>query len=125
MIESACKFHSSAASGLLRSRRSFLASSAAVIGAVMMPSRWAVAEQARLIDTHHHFYPPEYQKLWLDWEEKRRIPHFQAQVAWSRATAIEEMDKNGIRTAIQSLASTPGVWFDLAGPQAAHIARVC
>ena len=35
------------------------------------------------IDTHHHFYPPEYQKAWLDWEDKRGIPHFTQQVGWS------------------------------------------
>ena len=41
--------------------------------------------QPTLIDTHLHFYPPEYQKLWLGWEETRKIPHFPGQVAWSNA----------------------------------------
>jgi predicted TIM-barrel fold metal-dependent hydrolase len=61
----------------------------------------------------------------MDWEDKRKIPHFPGQVAWSRAKTIEDMDKNGIRTAIQSVASTPGLWFDLPAPEAARIARVC
>ena len=78
-----------------------------------------------LIDTHHHFYPPDYQKAWLDWEAARKLPHFPTQVAWTRAKTIEEMDKSGIKTAILSLASTPGVWFD-AGPEAAsRMARSC
>jgi hypothetical protein len=50
----------------------------------------------KLIDTHHHFYAPEYQKAWLDWEAKRNIPHFQQQVGWSRAKAIEDLDKAGV-----------------------------
>ena len=40
MIEGACKFHPSAVSAL-RSRRGFLAGSAAVIGTGMLPAAWA------------------------------------------------------------------------------------
>jgi len=79
----------------------------------------------RVIDTHHHFYAPEYQKAWLDWEDKRNIPHFSQQVGWSREKAVEEMDKAGVRTSILSLASTPGVWFDAGVPEAARMARLC
>lgn len=79
----------------------------------------------RLIDTHHHFYAPAYQEAWLGWEKKRNIPHFQSQVAWTRAKAVEDMDKAGVRTAILSLASTPGVWFDLPPQEASRMARVC
>lgn len=107
------------------SRRQFLAGVAAIGTAAMLPLTAKAQSAATLIDTHYHFYPPEYQKLWLDWEEKRKLPHFAGQVAWSRAKTIEDMDKNGIRTAIQSLASTPGLWFDLPAPEAARIARVC
>jgi predicted TIM-barrel fold metal-dependent hydrolase len=78
-----------------------------------------------LIDTHHHFYPPEYQKRWLDWEDQRTIPHFAGQVAWSKAKAIEDMDRAGVRTGVLSLASTPGVWFDLDAEQASRLARDC
>jgi hypothetical protein len=44
-----------------------------------------------LIDTHLHFYPPEYQKLWLDYEDARKQPHFPGQVAWTRSKLIEDM----------------------------------
>src|SRR5450755_4258108 len=46
----------------------------------------ATAAAPRLIDTHHHFYPPEYQKAWLDWEDARKIPHFTQQLGcrWKR-----------------------------------------
>jgi 6-methylsalicylate decarboxylase len=79
----------------------------------------------RLIDTHLHFFPPEYQKRWLDYEDARKEPHFPGQVAWTQGRMIEDMDRNGIGAGILSLASTPGVWFDLAAAEAWRIARVC
>ena len=109
------------------SRRQFLAA-AVTLGAATMftaESRWVSAQSSKLIDTHHHFYPPVYQKAWSDWEDQRKIPHLGIQLAWSRDQDIEAMDKNGITTSILSLASTPGTWFD-AGAQAAHdMARLC
>ena len=84
-----------------------------------------VSSNGKLIDTHHHFYAPEYQKAWLDWEAKRNIPHFQQQVGWSRAKAIEDLDKAGVSSAILSLASTPGVWFDAPLADVARMARMC
>jgi hypothetical protein len=85
------------------SRRQFVASAVALGAAGMIPGT-ALAAPATLIDTHHHFYPPEYQKLWLDYEDSRKIPHFPGQVAWSQAKAIEEMEKAGVRTAVLSIA---------------------
>ncbi len=77
------------------------------------------------IDTHHHFYPPEYQSAWFAWEDERKIPHFPRQLGWSVQKALADMDKAGVRTSMLSLASTPGVWFD-AGPAAAiKMARTC
>jgi predicted TIM-barrel fold metal-dependent hydrolase len=109
------------------SRRQFLAATAALGAATMFTaeSRWVSAQSSKLIDTHHHFYPPVYQKAWSDWEDQRKIPHLGIQLAWSRDQDIEAMDKNGVTTSILSLASTPGTWFD-AGAQAAHdMARLC
>jgi predicted TIM-barrel fold metal-dependent hydrolase len=106
------------------SRRRFLAGAAALGTAAALPSG-ARAEAPRLIDTHHHFYAPAYQKAWLGWGEARKIAPFPSQVAWTRAKAVEEMDKNDVRTGILSLPSTPGLWFD-AGPEAAaRMARTC
>ena len=109
------------------SRRKFLATASAVCAATTFTTRShaAMPDGAKLIDTHHHFYPPAYQKAWADWEDQRKIPHFGVQLAWSREQDIEAMDKNGVTTSILSLASTPGTWFD-AGAQAAHdMARLC
>jgi predicted TIM-barrel fold metal-dependent hydrolase len=106
------------------SRRGFMAAAGA-FGATAALPRGALAQTANLIDTHHHFYPPEYQKAWLDWEDARKIPHFATQVAWTRAKTIEEMDRNGIKTAVLSMASTPGLWFDSGAEAASRMARGC
>jgi predicted TIM-barrel fold metal-dependent hydrolase len=107
------------------SRRRFIAGAAAVGATAMLPRTTAVAQPRTLIDTHHHFYPPEYQKLWLDWEVARKLPHFPGQLAWSKAKTLEDMDKAGIRTGVLSIASTPGVWFDLGAEKASQLARDC
>jgi 6-methylsalicylate decarboxylase len=109
------------------SRRKFLAAGSAICAATAFTtrSRAVTADASKLIDTHHHFYPPTYQKAWADWEDQRKIPHLGVQLTWTRDQDIEAMDKNGVTTSILSLASTPGTWFD-AGPQAAHdMARLC
>ncbi|MGB8910207.1 MAG: amidohydrolase family protein [Candidatus Cybelea sp.] len=78
-----------------------------------------------LIDTHLHFFPPRYQELWLDYEDALKEPHFRRQVAWTRSRMIEDMDRNGIRAGILSLASTPGAWFNLGTADAGRIVRAC
>jgi hypothetical protein len=54
-----------------------------------------------------------------------KIPHFAGQVAWSKAKAIEDMDQAGIRVGVLSIASTPGVWFNLDAEKASRLARDC
>jgi hypothetical protein len=76
-----------------------------------------------IIDTHHHYYAPAYQKAWLDWEDARELPHYPSQVSWSPEKSVEEMDKNKVSLAVLSLASTPGVWFDLDRQAAIDMAR--
>ena len=108
------------------SRRGFLAGIGALGVASALPTTAARAQaKPELIDTHIHFYPPEYQKLWLGYEDARKQPHFPGQVAWTRDKMIEDMDRNGIRTGVLSIASTPGVWFDLGPAEAGRIARAC
>ncbi|HBK04376.1 MAG TPA: hypothetical protein DDZ81_00760, partial [Acetobacteraceae bacterium] len=108
------------------SRRGFLAGLGAVGVASVVPTVAARGQtKPALIDTHLHFYPPEYQKLWLDYEDARKQPHFSGQVAWTRSKVIEDMDRNGIRTGILSIASTPGVWFDVGPAEAGRLARAC
>lgn len=110
------------------SRRRFLTGAVALGAAAALPAAKAPAEPAapsRLIDTHHHFYPPEYQKAWADWEDQRGIPHLGIQLSWTREQDLGDMDKNGIATSVLSLASTPGVWFDQSAEKAHDMARLC
>jgi hypothetical protein len=67
-------------------RRKFLAAGSAACAATTLAMRGhaVAADGSKLIDTHHHFYLPTYQKAWADWEEQRKIPHFGVQLAWSR-----------------------------------------
>ncbi len=100
---------------------SFLASGASV---------WADTKEKSTkthyrIDTHHHYYPPAYQKAWLDYEDKRNIPHFVRQVSWSVEGALSDMDSAGVKKAMLSMASTPGVWFDLPLVEINKMVRSC
>ena len=109
------------------SRRRFLVGAGALVAASVVPGGLVLGqgESRKLIDTHHHFYPPVYQKAWLDWEDQRKIPHFPQQVAWTREKAVEEMDRNGVRVAVLSIASTPGLWFDTGPESAGRMVRIC
>jgi predicted TIM-barrel fold metal-dependent hydrolase len=108
------------------SRRRFIAGVGAVGAAAMLPAP-AVLGQAvgKLIDTHHHFYPPAYLKRQMDWEGARKIPPFPGVPDWTPGRAIEQMDKNGVSIAVLSLASTPGVWFDDGAEAASKTAMMC
>lgn len=112
----------------LGSRRSFMQLLSAIGAVAALPacsSMDASAAAPELIDTHHHFYPPAYQKAWLDWEVERKIPHFTQQVGWSIDKALSDMDAAGVQTSMLSLASTPGVWFDKGPAYAITMARDC
>jgi predicted TIM-barrel fold metal-dependent hydrolase len=127
VVQSCSSKHWSFGCDCRKSRREFLTGAAAVGATALLPSgeTRAQAAPARLVDTHHHFYPPTYQKAWSDWEDQRKIPHFGVQLAWTREADIEAMDKNGITTSILSLASTPGTWFDAGADKAHDMARLC
>src|SRR5262249_20793771 len=109
------------------SRRKLLAGAAALGAASVLPGRGARAQaaNAKVIDTHHHYYPPAYQKAWMDWEDARKIPHVGTQVGWTRDKAIEELDKNGVAVGVLSMASTPGTWFNLDAAEAGKMVRTC
>jgi predicted TIM-barrel fold metal-dependent hydrolase len=106
------------------SRRTFLAGATAFGAATTLPFG-ARAQDAVIIDTHHHFYPPPYQQAFIDWDDAKKLPHSPQQIAWTREEAVAEMDKNGIRTAMLSLPSTSGLWFDGGPDAAARMVRIC
>src|SRR5919108_6684350 len=95
-------------------RRDFLQGLGGLGAATLLPSCTALTPgpASGWIDTHHHFFSPEYQKAWLDWEAARKIPSFESQRAWTPARDLEELDKANVRTAVLSVSSTPGLWID-------------
>jgi predicted TIM-barrel fold metal-dependent hydrolase len=108
------------------SRRGFLAGLGATGLAAALPAPAVRAQGSKtLIDTHHHFYPPSYMKQQNEWEGARHIPPYASVTNWTPANDAEGLEKNGIRTAILSLASTPGLWFDAGAENAAKTVRVC
>ncbi len=108
------------------SRRQFLAGFGTLGAATILRTPIAFGQtEGKLIDTHHHFYPPAYLKRQMEWESARKIPPFPGVPDWTPARAIEQMDKSGVRTAVLSLASTPGLWFDDGAEAANKTARMC
>ncbi len=67
------------------------------------------------IDVHHHMLPPFYMDL------RRAVPDVGAMPTWSPAKSIDDMEKNGVTTAMLSLAVS-GVTFD-AGEAGRSLAR--
>ena len=67
------------------------------------------------IDVHHHMLPPFYLDL------RRAVPDVGAMPTWSPSKSIDDMEKNGVTTAMLSLAVS-GVTFD-AGEAGRSLAR--
>jgi 6-methylsalicylate decarboxylase len=57
------------------------------------------------IDVHHHMFPPFYMDL------RRAVPNVGAMPTWSPTKSLDDMEKNGVTTAMLSLAVS-GVTFD-------------
>src|SRR5262249_61938079 len=75
------------------SRRRFMAGAAAFGAAAVLPHA-AHGEAARLIDTHHHFYAPAYQKAWLDSDGAPKNTPFPRQGALTPRKAVGGVGKN-------------------------------
>ena len=67
---------------------------------------------SRIIDTHHHIYPPRYvaQNLQRLLEDATILPA-SAYQNWTPNLALEQMDKADIASAVTSITS-PGIWFE-------------
>lgn len=66
----------------------------------------------RIIDTHHHIYPPRYvaQNLQRLLDDATLLPA-SAYQSWTPSLALEHMDKAEIASAVTSITS-PGIWFE-------------
>ncbi len=78
----------------------------------------------RIIDTHHHIYPPRYvaQNLQRLLDDASALPA-SAYQNWTPSLALEQMEKAGIASAVTSITS-PGIWFE-DGDKARARARDC
>jgi 6-methylsalicylate decarboxylase len=96
------------------SRRRFTGMLAATVAGAGLSSNslaQAVASGPRIVDTHHHIFPPNFSK----WNLKRMTddsPTFPGSfyLNWTPRYSLDQMDRNGVETAIGSITS-PGVWF--------------
>ena len=85
------------------------------------PASDSAGMAGRVIDVHHHLMPPKY--LEVAREAILKVSAFPQVVDWTIARSLEEMDKNGVRTAIVSI-STPGIMFG-GREESRRLAREC
>jgi hypothetical protein len=89
---------------------------ASIVGRALPALGETLASDTSLIDVHHHFAPPAYVA-----ENRNRVSP--AALDWTPQKALDEMDAEGVATAVLSLA-LPGVWFG--DPDAARrMSRLC
>ena len=95
------------------SRRKVLGMLSAV-GASVALSHRSFAQNAaagpRIIDTHHHIFPPKFTSRNLKSLTDTPTGSEAFYTTWSPHFSLEQMDRNGVATAIGSITS-PGVWF--------------
>jgi 6-methylsalicylate decarboxylase len=116
-----CSTGAWAATGVSR-RQALRAGAALGLGAAAASLGAAAAQtpavgKPRRIDVHHHYVPPVHSDAMAIHRQGGRPPK------WSVAASIEEMDKNGIETAIASLVQ-PGVWWGNV-EEGRKLARAC
>ena len=75
----------SAEAGPFGTRRRFMRALGAMSTVGVLPAcagMGASSAAPKLIDTHHHLYPPEYDKARLAWEDARKLPHSAEVAGW-------------------------------------------
>src|ERR1700679_309633 len=95
------------------SRRVVLGSMAAMGASALLPGASALAqgaEKTRRIDTHSHYFAPEWKEADAAFAKKvGGPPPFTG--GWTVEKSLEDMEKGGVTTAVLSLPSIPGNWF--------------
>ncbi|HXP93584.1 MAG TPA: amidohydrolase family protein [Candidatus Binatia bacterium] len=111
------------------SRRRLVTSLAALGTSAILPEGGASAQTAparRMIDVHHHFYPPTYRDALVEFAQKNPgngVPPFVR--TWTPARTLEVMDQGGVSTAILSIATIPANWFNGNDAEKRRWARLC
>ena len=110
-------------------RTKFLTGAAAA-ATLLVPGARALAQTpapARgIIDIHHHYYPAELMTVMQAWQANHNQPPIGGPIAaWTAQRTLAEMDATGIQTAILSLASTHGIWFEADPKTVPALVRTC
>jgi len=112
----------------LTSRREFIAGLAAASVAASAGASFAQSAKPShhgVIDTHHHFWAPEYKKLSMEWDDAHHSRHAPTLVSWTPEVTLAEMDKGGVKTAVLSLASIRDGFWGLDPQAATKMVRIC
>jgi len=117
----------------MTSRREFMAAVAAASAAMALPAaglaqpteRKPAAKHRGVIDTHFHFWAPEYAQLSREWGEAHHSPADPRIAQWSPQVALDEMDSGGVQTAMLSLASIREGFWGQDAPKATKIIHAC
>jgi predicted TIM-barrel fold metal-dependent hydrolase len=94
-----------------------VAAMASLTAAPVVRAQPAPAARTR-IDVHHHFIPPFHSDVMAVRRSGGRPPR------WSPQSSLEDMDRNGIATAVLSLVQ-PGAWFPDDVPLSRQLAYQC
>lgn len=107
------------------SRTNFLAAAGAA-ATMLLPGARVLAQSARprMIDIHHHHYPPQLIAQMNASQAQRGLPPVNPNF-WTPEKSLADMDASGITTAILSIASPHGVWFDADPKNIPGLARAC
>src|ERR1700676_1902807 len=114
-------------SGECPSRRAVLGGIAAAGAGAILPLAGAAAqngEPGRRIDTHSHFFAPEWKETDIEYAKKIGGPP-PLTTGWTIEKSLADMEKGGVSTAVLSLPSIPGNWFGGDPKTAMRLSRAC
>jgi predicted TIM-barrel fold metal-dependent hydrolase len=119
--------HDCAMAGCSTSRRHFLAGTAALGAAALLPAELAAQAAPRhgLIDLHHHHFPKPYKEFANQWAAAHGEQASGLVNNWSIEKTLGEMDKAGVQTAILSISPAGGGWFAQPAADRAKMVRLC
>lgn len=103
-------------------RREVLAGSLAAAGAAMLPLYAGAQDKVKRIDTHSHYFAPEWKEADAAFAQKIGAPAPFTN-SWTVEKSLEDMEKGGVTTAVLSLPSIPGNWFGGDPATAVRLAR--
>ncbi len=117
----------------MTSRREFMAAVAAASAAMALPVAGLAQSQTKkpaakhhgVIDTHFHFWAPEYLKLSQDWGDAHHAAPDPRIAGWTPQVALDEMDRGGVQTAMLSLASIREGFWGIDAQKATNVIHAC